>query len=628
MAEIDKLFRAAYEKRASDLHLSAGEPVRMRIDGDLVALDSHPYSDEALQKLIFEILSEPERKKCLSNRNLDKSYGVDGCGFFRVNVFWTRRGVAAVMRSIPFKIPTLEDLGLPPVIRKLSESPKGLVLVTGPTGSGKSTTLAAMINYINSNFQYHILTAEDPVEFVHESKQSLINQREIGANCPSFADALKYALREDPDVILVGEMRDLETISLALTAAETGHLVFGTLHTRGAGASVDRIIDSFPANQQAMIRTMLAESLVGVVSQALLKRADSKGRVAAFEILVVNHAIANLIREGKTFQMASSMQTGRKEGMLLMEQHILELVQKGVVSADEALSHVEEPNGVVAKTLSSIKPASKPFDGFEQLSAQPMGSHAPSKPLMPAMKAPKMPLPNVASKIPATAPMAPPQAPTNLKAVPAFKQAPSLPAVPLATPKPTPSFRVPSAAPAPEAQDSELSLPEDSAAESTKEPEASAPDLEFNVLTVEEEGPEHGVPMNESSFHLDEADLDSQEDLATSTAMEIELPTEEPSASATLPVSQPLKAPTPSFPLGGSTFKNQTAPKSVVPAPAAPKVLTFGANLAGHSQATPAVPAPRPPASHSPAGSAPPSPGGAKNSKLPPPPPLAKKKTG
>lgn len=358
MPKIDQYLTIAIEKKASDLHFSAGETTRMRVDGDLVSFDEGPKNDAAVREILFEILTEAEREKFIAQKNLDKSYSIPNVGFFRVNCFWNRRGAAAVLRTIPQKIPTLADLNLPDVCRTLSESPRGLVLVTGPTGSGKSTTLAAMINHINTNFPYHILTAEDPVEFVHESKKSLINQREIGASCTTFSDALKYALREDPDVILVGEMRDLETISLALTAAETGHLVFGTLHTRGAAPSVDRIIDSFPANQQAMIRTMLSESLVGVISQVLLKRCDKPGRVAAHEILVVNHAIGNLIREGKTFQMPSIIQTGRKEGMILMDQSIIELVNQKIVAPEEGIVYMENPAPLLGKIgKSPVKPA-------------------------------------------------------------------------------------------------------------------------------------------------------------------------------------------------------------------------------------------------------------------------------
>jgi twitching motility protein PilT len=419
MPEIERYLKLCMERRASDLHFSAGEPVRARIDGDLETLEPHPMDDNILQRILFEILTEAERKKFLSLKNLDKSYALEGRGYFRVNIFLTRRGLGAVLRTIPSKIPTMGELGLPEAVKTLSELGKGLVLVTGPTGSGKSTTLAAMINHINSNFPYHILTAEDPVEFVHTSKKSLVNQREIGSNCPSFADALKYALREDPDVILVGEMRDLETIGLALTAAETGHLVFGTLHTRGAGASVDRIIDSFPANQQAMIRTMLSESLAGVISQSLLKRADKSGRVAAYEILVVNHAISNLVREGKTFQIPSIMQTGRKEGMILMDQHILELVDKGMVAVEEAEAYMEDPTPLASrKGRAPMKPTAiqTTFNTTKDPAV---------KEVINAIKAP-----TTAPAMPASAPRTVP--PPMAKPAPA--PAPKPPAVPKAAP--------------------------------------------------------------------------------------------------------------------------------------------------------------------------------------------------
>ncbi len=336
MAQIDSLLRRAVQSRISDIHFSAGERVWARLDGELVPFTDSPISAPALETLLQEVLTKDELRHVLDQKNLDKSYQVEGLGSFRLNIFYSRRGIGAVVRTLPAKIPSMEDLGLPEVVRSLAQLPKGLILVTGPTGSGKSTTLAAILNYMNENFSYHILTAEDPVEFVHQSKKSLVNQREIGHSCPTFADALKYALREDPDVILVGELRDLETISLAMTAAETGHLVLGTLHTRGAASTVDRIIESFPTMQQPMVRAMLAESLRAVVSQTLVKRADGKGRVAAYEVLVMNHAISNLIREGKTFQISSAIQTGRKEGMILMENHLRELVAANEISMEEA----------------------------------------------------------------------------------------------------------------------------------------------------------------------------------------------------------------------------------------------------------------------------------------------------
>jgi len=362
---MQNILRLASEKKASDIHFSAEEPIRFRVDGDLLAVTENPLSASALEALLFEILSEEEQMKLHQQKNLDKSCQIPGAGQFRVNMFFNRKGIAAVLRTIPSQTPSLESLGLPEVIKKLAEKPRGLILVTGPTGSGKSTTLAAIIDYINSNFPYHILTVEDPVEFVHSSKRSLVNQRDIGHSCHSFQDALKYALREDPDVILIGELRDLETISLALTAAETGHLVFGTLHTRGAAPSIDRMIDSFPANQQAMIRAMLADSLLAVISQALLKKAEGKGRVAAYEIMVVNSAISNLIREGKVFQIEGVIQTGKKDGMVLLDQSLSALVSSGQVNFEEAIPYFKTlptspPKTAFSKPLTVAKAPPSP----------------------------------------------------------------------------------------------------------------------------------------------------------------------------------------------------------------------------------------------------------------------------
>ena len=343
MVSLKQILELAMTQGASDVHFCTDEPVRFRIDGDLVPTQVPALNHSSLEQVLFECLSPSEQALLSSKKNLDKSYLIPGVGQFRVNIFFNRKGIAAVMRSIPFKVPTLEKLGLPEVIKKVAQKPRGLILVTGPTGSGKSTTLAAMIDFINGSFPYHILTVEDPIEFVHPSKMSLVNQREIGQSCDSFNDALKYALREDPDVILIGELRDIETISLALTAAETGHLVLATLHTRGAAASIDRIIDVFPANQQGMIRSLLSDSLVAVVSQVLLKRTDGKGRVAAYEIMVTNNAISNLIREGKVFQMESVIQTGRKEGMILLEQSILDLIAQRKILPQEGATYLKNP---------------------------------------------------------------------------------------------------------------------------------------------------------------------------------------------------------------------------------------------------------------------------------------------
>lgn len=435
MARLDDYLRYAMEQRASDIHFSADEPIRMRIDGDLIAIDDNRLSSEEIDRLFDAILTETDREKLTKNKNLDKSHLVEGVGNFRVNVFFMKRGIGAVIRSIPSRMPTMQELGLPATIQQLADLPKGLVLVTGPTGSGKSTTLAAILNHINETCPYHILTVEDPVEFVHPPKMSLVNQREIGENCHSFADALKYALREDPDVILVGEMRDLETIALALTAAETGHLVFGTLHTRGAGASVDRIIDSFPANQQGMVRAMLAESLAAVISQALLKKKDGKGRVAAYEIMVVNHAISNLIREGKTFQIPSILQTSKKDGMMLMSQHMKELVEKGIVAEEEIAAYLDEGPGQTGKAKSAGKPAPKFGASLPPMKASATPAAAPAK--VPSAAAPPA-APKAATPPPPAAKLsAPPPAPTPKASVPASPapkaSAPPVPPAPKAS---------------------------------------------------------------------------------------------------------------------------------------------------------------------------------------------------
>lgn len=336
MARIDTLFKMMKDQGASDLHLSAGSPPIFRLHGELERLNFKALSHEELKVILYEILSEKQLSELEEKRDLDFAYSVPGLARFRGNILMQHRGIAAVFRIIPNRILTMEDLNLPEGIRKFTLLKKGLVLVTGPTGSGKSTTLAAMIDSINSSRKDHILTLEDPLEFIHENKQSLFNQRQIGEHTESFSSALRAALREDPDVIMVGEMRDLETISLAMTAAETGHLVFGTLHTNSASKTIDRIIDAFPKDTQEQVRTMLSESLKGVVCQQLLRTPDGKGRVAAFEIMTGNPAIANLIREGKTFQIPSIIQTGRKDGMQLMDQHLLELLKAKRVTAEEA----------------------------------------------------------------------------------------------------------------------------------------------------------------------------------------------------------------------------------------------------------------------------------------------------
>jgi twitching motility protein PilT len=336
MARIDALFNMMKEQGASDLHLSTGNPPIFRQRGEMVRLNFKTLGHDELKAILFEILSEKQKEHFTETKDLDFAYEVPGLARFRGNIMMQYRGIAAVFRIIPTKILSADELGLPEGVRRMTNLKKGMVLVTGPTGSGKSTTLAGMIDLINSTRQEHILTFEDPLEFIHENKLSLMNQRQIGEHTESFASALRAALREDPDVILVGEMRDLTTIQLAMSAAETGHLVFGTLHTSTAAKTVDRIIDVFPTDQQEQVRAMLSESLKGVICQQLLKTADGKGRVAALEIMIGTPAIANLIREGKTFQIPSIMQTAKKDGMQLMDQHLLDLLKTKMVNPEEA----------------------------------------------------------------------------------------------------------------------------------------------------------------------------------------------------------------------------------------------------------------------------------------------------
>jgi len=335
-AEIERYLRRMFEMDASDLHLSAGEVPMVRLHGDMARLEGEqPLSANQTHLLLESIMPERNRKEFLECNDTDYAHEIPGVARFRVNIFKDRKGIGGVFRTIPTTILTAEQLGLPPVILSFCNLSKGLVLVTGPTGSGKSTTLAAMIDYINKTRTDHIITIEDPIEFVHPNQKCLVNQREIPTHTTGFKKALRAALREDPDIVLVGEMRDLETIAIAIETAETGHLVFGTLHTTTAISTVDRIIDQFPADRQAQIRTMLAESLRGVVAQTLLKKIGG-GRVAALEVLVVNSAISNLIREGKTFQIASLMQVGKKIGMQMLNDMLIDLIKKKTVEADEA----------------------------------------------------------------------------------------------------------------------------------------------------------------------------------------------------------------------------------------------------------------------------------------------------
>jgi len=336
MAQIDAFFKLMNEQGASDLHLVTGQQPVLRIQGELTRIKYKELDNDGLKAMLYEIAPEEKVKLFEETGDVDFAYEIPGLARYRANFFEQKYGVAAVFREIPSDILTCEQLGLPPVVRKLASLPRGLVLVTGPTGSGKSTTLAAIVDEANRTRKDHILTVEDPIEFVHQSKEAVVNHREVGLHTRSFAAALKGALREDPDIILVGEMRDLETIALAIEAAATGHLVFGTLHTTSAAKTVDRVIEVFPANQQAQIRNTLSDGLRAVVAQNLFKRIDKKGRVAALEIMIAIPAIRNLIRESKTFQIGSAMQTGKKYGMQTLDDAIMAHLQAKRISADDA----------------------------------------------------------------------------------------------------------------------------------------------------------------------------------------------------------------------------------------------------------------------------------------------------
>ena len=341
--DITELLAFSAKQGASDLHLSAGLPPMIRVDGDVRRINLPALDHKEVHALVYDIMNDKQRKDYEEFLETDFSFEVPGVARFRVNAFNHNRGAGAVFRTIPSKVLTCDDLGLGQIFKDLSAKPRGLVLVTGPTGSGKSTTLAAMLDYLNDSFYKHILTVEDPIEFVHMSKKSLINQREIHRDTLGFNEALRSALREDPDVILVGEMRDLETIRLALTAAETGHTVFGTLHTTSAAKTIDRIVDVFPAEEKSMVRSMLSESLQGVISQTLLKKKGG-GRVAAHEIMIGTPAIRNLIREDKVAQMYSAIQTGGSFGMVTMDQSLKNLVQKGVITPEAAREKAKNPD--------------------------------------------------------------------------------------------------------------------------------------------------------------------------------------------------------------------------------------------------------------------------------------------
>lgn len=342
--DISELLAFSVKNNASDLHLSSGLPPMIRVHGDVRRINLPALEHKDVHSLIYDIMNDSQRKTYEETLECDFSFSIPGLARFRVNAFNQERGAAAVMRTIPSKILSLEQLNAPRIFAELALKPRGLVLVTGPTGSGKSTTLAGMVNHLNENEYGHILTVEDPIEFVHESKKCLINQREVGPHTMSFSNALRSALREDPDAILVGELRDLETIRLALTAAETGHLVFGTLHTSSAAKTIDRIVDVFPAEEKEMVRAMLSESLQAVISQTLLKTKDGSGRVAAHEIMIGTPAIRNLIREAKIAQMYSAIQTGSSMGMQTLDQNLTDLVRRNVISIGTARGAAKIPD--------------------------------------------------------------------------------------------------------------------------------------------------------------------------------------------------------------------------------------------------------------------------------------------
>ena len=348
MYSLDEILRMSVEEKASDIHFTAGCPPYYRIDGVLTPLKGDKLQPTDLEALLLPILDNRHRNELETNGQTDMAYAIPGVGRVRVNVYKQRGTLASAMRCLPFSIPDADSLGIPAEVQALTAKKRGLVLVTGPTGSGKSTTLASLVDIMNRKYPYHIITLEDPIEYLHRHQYSMVNQREIGSDSNDYAQALRAALREDPDVILVGEMRDLETISTALTAAETGHLVLSTLHTIGADKTIDRIIDVFPPNQQ-QVRIQLASVLECIISQQLIRREDGGGRVAALEVLFANTAIRNMIRENKTYQIISTMQTGKRQGMQTMDDAIYELFLRGDISADSAVSYAQDPVNMSSK---------------------------------------------------------------------------------------------------------------------------------------------------------------------------------------------------------------------------------------------------------------------------------------
>ena len=340
---IDQYLRALVQSDASDLHLKAGRPPIMRLQGELVRMEFPILSSDEYHRMLYEILNSERQERLETFKEVDLSYHIDGVARFRVNMFWQRGQIGAVFRVIPFKIKTIDELGMPEVCKRLALLPRGLVLVTGPTGSGKSTSLAAMVDHINSTKRLHVMTVEDPIEYVHSDKISIINQRELATDTHSFADALKHVMRQNPDVILVGEMRDLETIQLAITAAETGHLVFSTLHTVDCAQTIDRIVDVFQPEQQAQIRTQLSVTIQGILSQTLLPLKNAEGRTAAFEVMVATSSIRTIIRDGKTHAIYHDLQTGGNLGMQTLDGSLIKLLQAGKIDYEHALSKCSNP---------------------------------------------------------------------------------------------------------------------------------------------------------------------------------------------------------------------------------------------------------------------------------------------